>query len=219
MVTVRSLPSFLTVILLLKSAGIARGQAREFMHHEVSLGFGTAVSFELHPLNVSPESKVSPEVGIMLAYRYHFDDLLSVGLHLYGYTEKTPTYTVRDNQGVTRDLSFTLNAFNFGVQGRYAFVSAAVMPYAFAVLSYASGILQHEQDETLLYHGFSLGAGAGASVFVSQHIAFSLEGVASVGAANWTQKPFLNSSGTTYNPSMLGLFLTFSYLWAEEDAE
>jgi len=219
MVTSRSSAVLSMAVLLLEFAGIAQGRPQEFMHHEVSLGFGSALSFELHPLNVSPESKVSPEVGIMIAYRYHFDDLLSVGLHFYGCTEKTPTYSVQDNRGITRDQSYTLNAYNFGVQGRYAFVRATVMPYAVAVISYATGSLQHEQDEMLLYHGFSLGVGAGASVFVSQHVAFSLEGVASFGTANWRQKPFLNSSGTTYNPSTVGLFLTFSYLWAEQDAE
>jgi hypothetical protein len=76
--------------------------------------------------------------------------------------------------------------------------------------------MRHE-EETLMYHGISIGAGAGPSVFLSKHVVCCLEGVASFGRANWG--PFLNSTGTEYNPSMLGLSITFSYLWAEEDGE
>lgn len=181
------------------------------MPHELCFGLGYATSSEKDPVNIADDAKLSPGFGINLAYRYHVTELMSLGLHMYGYQAKTPEYVVLDPQGNRRTVSFSLSSINFGVQGRYAFVRSTVMPYIFAVLNLAFGTIQEEQTGTLGYSGVSAGGGLGASVFLSDRIALSLEGVASFGSARWKQKPFLNSTGTDFNPVMIGVFVNFSY--------
>jgi hypothetical protein len=59
--------------------------------------------------------------------------------------------------------------------------------------------------------------GAGASLKLGESFALSLEALASLGSANWKQKPFLNSSGREFNPSLLSLTLNLSYMWGDPE--
>jgi hypothetical protein len=59
--------------------------------------------------------------------------------------------------------------------------------------------------------------GASASLKLGESFALSLEALASLGSANWKQKPFLNSSGREFNPSLIALTLNLSYLWGDQE--
>jgi len=185
------------------------------IQHEVCFGLGPAIAFENDLLNVPGEEKVKPDIGISLAYRYYMTEEFAFGLHMFGYTAKTPPYDVVDNSGTTKNASFTFGALNLGIQGRYMPIRGTVMPYLFVTLSAALGSVEDPATGTLQYYGVTFGGGLGVAFFLSTHVALSIEGSGVYGTAKWKQKPFQNSTSDDLNPSMLGLFASVSYCWSD----
>ncbi len=184
--------------------------------HEIGFGIGVAFPFEKDPLNVPVEEKVSPSLALGLLYRYHISTTFSVGLQMIGYAGRTPTYAVqKEGESTSKNLSFSLTSFNIGLQVRYTLTETPVRPYALAMVNFVSGSLQNDETGTLSNSGFSAGGGVGIAWMVSPQVAISLEGDGLFGNATWKQKPFVNSTGSEYDPSMFGLLLSVSYFWGE----
>jgi hypothetical protein len=214
-----SISKTLLLFAVLSSTGTLIAQEEPglpLFRNEIGFGVGIASPTEKHPLNVPGEQKVSTSVAINFLYRYHVTSRFSVGVQMFGYTGKTPSYTVqKEGESFTRDLSFTLTSLDLGVQVRYAFLESTIRPYAFGMLNYVAGAVQNDEAGTLNNSGFSAGGGVGVAWMVGAQIALSLEGVGAFGNATWKQRPFLNSSGTEYDPSVLGLLVSVSYFWGE----
>jgi hypothetical protein len=185
------------------------------IRHEACFGLGPAIAFEDDLLNVPGEEKVKPDIGISLAYRYYVSEEFAFGLHMFGYTAKTPPYDVVDKSGTSKTASFTFGALNVGIQGRYMPIRGTVTPYLFATLSAALGSVDDPGTGTLQYYGVTFGGGLGVAFFLSSHVALSVEGSGVYGTAKWKEKPFQNSTSDDLNPSMIGLFVSVSYCWSD----
>lgn len=184
------------------------------LRNEFLLGVGAAFPGEQHPLNTAGEARVPTSVGVNLAYLYRVTPEWGIGLRMVGYFVKTPSYTVQlAGESFTRDLAFTLTSINIGGEVRYSFTREGAVPYAFGIVNYVGGSVQNDVMGTLNSNGFSGGVGVGVSLPVGGQFSLGFEGVASFGTAKWKQKPFENSSGTAYDPSMFGLFVNASYRW------
>jgi hypothetical protein len=116
--------------------------------------------------------------------------------------------------------SFEKNVFNVPddakaspeIEGRYFFSIQRFSPYVFAGLNMVSGSVTSKETGTLNHTGFSFCGGTGVSLKLGESFALSRETIAFLGSASWKQKPFLNSNGREFNPSLLSLTLNLSYL-------
>ncbi len=183
--------------------------------HEVSFGVGVAFPFEKDPLNIAGEEKVPPCTAISFLYRYHINTRFSAGLQLVGYTWKTPPYIVESSESITQNLSFTLVSVDFGVHVRYAFLDGPLRPYTYVMINYVGGSVENGQTGTLNQSGFAVGGGVGITWMVIDAFGLSFEGLGNFGSAKWKQKPFSNSTGSDYDPSMVALLISASYYWGE----
>ncbi len=203
-------------VFVFPAALYAQDEPPAIFRNEISLGLGVAMPSEQDPLNVPGEEKLSSSFAFSFLYRYHMNGRFAIGVHMYGYDCKTPTYAVQKiGETATQNLSFTLVSLNLGAQIRYTFLDGTFKPYVYAMVNYVGGSVQNDQTGTLNQSGFSAGGGAGVAWMISDNFALSLEGLASFGNANWKQKPFENSTGTGYDPSMVGVLLYISYFWGE----
>ncbi|MDI6803162.1 MAG: hypothetical protein QME58_04860 [Bacteroidota bacterium] len=187
----------------------------EFKIHQVEFGLGGAKSFEKNPFNLtSGETDVSPDVAINFGYYYHHTEDIALCFRMYGFVASTPKYVVTTVDGRTLETEFDISLFNIGIGGKYIFSRGRIQPYGFLLLNLVSGTMESSSDKslgTLNLIGFSFGGGAGVNYMISQNIGISIEATGSSGLANWKQKPFINSTGKDFNPSMLGILLNASY--------
>jgi hypothetical protein len=207
---------FLLISILLFT-NISFGQeAPAYKRHEVALGFGVAKSFEKNVFNVPDDVKGSPDIEMNMAYFYHLSEQFAVGCHLYGFIQSKIPFMVSQNGNISK-INLDLSSLNLGMQGRYFLSSQRFSPFVFAGINLVSGSVTGKEAGTLNHTGFSFCGGAGASLKLGESFALSLEALASLGSANWKQKPFLNSSGREFNPSLLSLTLNLSYMWGDPE--
>lgn len=193
-------------------SGLSQIQGQELYKHEVFFGLGWAKSYEKDIFNLSPDTKASPDLAINFSYLYHVDQHFGFGCHFYGFTLTTPSFIVTTNQG-TKETTFDIAALNLGVQGRYTFMTGWLEPYVYVTLNLASGSTESKVTGSLEYNGYSFGGGAGVNKRLSKQVYASLEVISSYGDANWKQKPFTNSSGKEFDPSMTAIVMNVSYRW------
>ena len=184
-----------------------------YSRHEIALGLGGGMTFEDNAFNIPDGVKASPELGINMGYLYNFDRRFAVGAHIYGYIQTITDIEVVDEAGDVLTDKIELNVSNLGVRGRWLFTDGRVQPYGLLVANYATGILKNDVLGNLYFHGVSGGGGLGALVKLGTHTALSVEGVAAFGFADWTERPFRNSAGTDFDPSMIGFFLNIVHRW------
>ena len=205
------------LLLILFFTNIIFGQeALTYKRHEVSLGFGGATSFEKNVFNVPDDAKASPEIEGNMAYYYHLGEQYALGFHIYGFVQSKIHFMVSQNSIISK-VNLDLSSFNLGLQGRYFFSIQRFSPYVFAGLNMVSGSVTSKETGTLNHTGFSFCGGTGVSLKLGESFALSLEAIASLGSASWKQKPFLNSNGREFNPSLLSLTLNLSYLWGDPE--
>jgi hypothetical protein len=191
-------------------------EAPTYKQHEVILGFGVAKSFEKNVFNVPDDVKGSPDIEINMAYFYHLSEQFAVGCHLYGFVQSKIPFMVSQNGNISK-INLDLSSLNLGMQGRYFLSSQRFSPFVFAGINLVSGSVTGKEAGTLNHTGFSFCGGTGATLKLGESFALSLEALASLGSANWKQKPFLNSSGREFNPSLLSLTLNLSYMWGDPE--
>lgn len=187
----------------------------EFKKHQLEFGLGGAKSFEKNPFNLTTgETEVSPDIAINFGYYFHYTEDIALCFRIDGFVASTPKYVVFTADGRTLETEFDISLFNIGVGGKYYFSKGNLQPYGFLLLNLVSGTMESSSDKslgTLNLIGFNFGGGAGVNYMITQNIGISLEATGSFGFANWKQKPFVNSTGKDFNPSMLGFFLNVSY--------
>jgi hypothetical protein len=181
--------------------------------HEIALGIGLPWSSEDNLFNVPQDVSVSPNYVFTVLYYYNINEHMAVGGHVYGYNESVEGVIVTDASGMRRILDFDLNSNNIGGRARWTFTRKWVQPYSFLGLSLTRAGLESDPTGRLLSTGIALTGGSGATVNAGSRFALSLEGMVSLGTANWEQRPFANSSGEEFDPSMFGILAVVSFLW------
>jgi hypothetical protein len=183
-----------------------------FAVHEAGIGLGASGTAENDVFNIESDYDVGNVVSINLLYYYNLNENMALGGHVFGYfkTLKDLTFVTPD-ETATEDVD--LNTYNIGGRFRYTFGRGAVQPYAFGGLSFSNGEIDSKFAGTLQFYGLSGVAGVGANLMNTDRFALAVEGVANFGFAAWEQKPFINSSGDEFDPSMFGGFVNFFYLW------
>lgn len=185
-----------------------------YLQHEIGLGFGFGSSFESTIFNLpSNDAQGSPSLVFSLIYCYNLDERLALGFQLFGFVQTIKNVGVTDASNNFKIVDFDLEPYNLGVQGRYLLATGNLQPYIFGMLNLVGGSLENKEFGTLSLLGFSAGAGAGLRMFVHETVTIFLQGTGSFGSASFKEKPFLNSTGKEFNPSMLGLTLNAAYHW------
>lgn len=204
-----------SVIFLFPGFVAAQDTTRAYNKYEFILGVGDAESFETGVFNVPNDVKFSPDFAFNLAFRYYFNERFALGMHIYGPYETISDYGIVDDEGNFTKAEFTLGVFNFGMQVKWISSPGRIYPYGLLVLNYTEAMLNNPEIGEVGSVGFSFGGGGGLCFGVSNHVAISLEAIISFGIAHWEKKPFVNSTGTEFNPSMAGITVNVSYLWGK----
>lgn len=178
-------------------------QPELFLQNEVSIGIGAGFPLEKDALNVVGEPKVPPSFALNIGYRRYLERNVAIGVRLYGYINKLSGYTVTDQSNVTTNADFDIETLNIAFEGLMLFSDGKVRPYGFLMAGYATGTLSHDELGNLSLNGFAGGGGLGLQFEVSQTVVIAVEGVGSFGTAKWEKQPFSNSSGDTFNPSVI----------------
>ncbi len=198
--------------ILFWSLGLA--QESTYLRNEITLGFGIGSSPEKNIFNLpSGDVQGSPEIAIYFAYNYSLDERFAIGFQGYGYVQTISNVAIIDGSGSMRSVSFDLSPISVGIQGRYLLSSGTIQPYMFGMVNLAAGSLENNEFGTLSMLGFTAGGGAGLRIFAGESVTIALQGIASLGTANFKEKPFLNSTGKEFNPGFFGLTLNVAYLW------
>lgn len=195
--------SFLTLSFVPLLLSAQDKEAEPFLQNEVSIGVGAGFPSEKDPLNVAGEPKVPASFGLNIGYRRYLEQNLAVGVRLYGYFNKLSGYTITDQSNVTTSADFDLETFNISLEGLMLFSRGSVRPYGLLMVGYSSGKLSHDKLGNLSLSGIAGGGGLGLQFDVSQTVAIAIEGLGSFGSARWEMKPFSNSSGDEFNPSVI----------------
>ncbi len=206
--------SFLTACVLAFMHSSARATG-ECPTHEVWIGIGGAASFEKNIFNVPDDIKSSPDDTGSLLYMFNLDSRRAIGIHIYGGDETTPEALLLTPSGGTLPVKFDLTTFNIGVRGRYTFSRGTFAPYAFVGASWANGTIESGPTGSLDFNGVSGCVGAGVNFALSRHFLLGAEGIGSFGTASWKQRPFSNSSGNHFNPSIAGGTVNLGFAWGE----
>jgi len=199
-------------IFLFSGLIAAQDTTRAYNKYEFILGLGGAKSFETSVFNVPNDVKFSPDFAFNLAFRYYFNERFALGIHIYGAFETISDYGIVDDEGNFTKTEFTLGLYNLGMQVKWISSPGRIYPYGLLILNYSDGDLINPEIGEVGAIGFSFGGGGGLCLEVSNHVALSLEAIISFGIAHWEKKPFVNSTGTEFNPSMAGIILNVSYL-------
>lgn len=185
-----------------------------YQPHEFILAFGMVSSPEKSVFNVpANDVAASPDFSYYAGYYYSLSENLAVGGHIAGYSQTINNVAIIDASSSFKIVSFDLFPYNLGVQVRYLLMAGVVQPFVSGSASLAAGTLQNKEYGTLTMLGFSVGATAGARVFIFDAVSLCLQGFASFGSASFKQKPFLNSVGKEFNPSMMGVNFGAAYHW------
>lgn len=188
--------------------------ARLYIANEVSIGLGAAFPAEKDPFNIPGEPRIPTSPGINLGYRRYIQERVALGVRLYGYYNKLSNYFVTfPNSSTPVQADFTINTITIAFEGTMLFGRRPLQPYAFLMLGYVTGTLENDQAGSLGLNGVAGGGGVGIRAAVSHKVAIALEGMASFGTASWKQKPFTNSSGDKFNPSMFVALATVLIGW------
>jgi hypothetical protein len=182
--------------------------------YEAALGLGGAKAFENDLFNLTPDSPAKPGAFFDLRVRQNTYGPWSFGFHLYGTGERTDEYTVIPaGLGVPITVRFDVTVFHAGLDARYRLAQGPIQPYLEAGLSYVGGSADEKALGHLNLSGVSVGGGPGVQLVLSRSIALAAEGVFALGAANWDRRPFANSTGRDYNPSLASAAGMFVYRW------
>jgi hypothetical protein len=177
-----------------------------FRQHQVTLGAGSGGTFEKDIFNTkssgfAEEARTDP--AIRLGYNFNLNERWAVGLVMHGYRHEFSEVVTTGNGPQTAE--FTLNTYNRGLIVQHYFSRGRLQPYAYATVGLASGSakleMEGEEDSELEYDGFSFGGGGGALLVLAKYFGISVDGVMSLGGAEWEEQPFLNSSGKSFSPS------------------
>jgi hypothetical protein len=208
--------AILSFLLLVNLPALSQEEEKTLYRNEVHLGFGYAYGFETNATRVGGlEDKIGGAIAVNLGFRYNFSTHLALGMSLYGYSKTLPPVQVTENNGMTASREFTVESMNIGLQGIWFFSRGTLQPYILVMMSWASATLSNDALGTLRANGFSTGGGLGTRVLLSEVLALSLEALGSAGKATWKQRPFLNSTGNTLDPSMIGVTVNLVYLWSD----
>lgn len=184
--------------------------------HEFTLAFGTASSSEKSAFNLpANDIRVSPSFSFYLGYYYSFTEQIAVGSHIIGYSQTIKDVGVTDASNNFKIVSFDFLPYNIGLQGRYLFLTGPVQPFISAMVNFVSGSLSNNEFGTLTILGFTAGGSAGIRVFLFDSLTLSANGFALFGSASFKDKPFLNSTGKDFDPSMTGLVFGIAYHWGD----
>lgn len=189
-------------------------QQETFQANEIALGLGVVHSFERDLFNVTSDFGIGASTGFLLSFLHNFDEQLAIGIHVFGYFKTTPEFTVVSSSGGVQRTTFDVTASNVGVQGRWVFTRGEVQPYVYAMMNYSTGDAESDLIGRLGYRGITSGGGGGAGIILSENVKISLEGILSLGTAKWSQRPFSNSRGDEFNPSLIGILAVISYIWS-----
>jgi len=176
-----------------------------FRRHHFLLGIGTGATFEKDILNVGGSADATaarPEPAYDFAYACNLNANWAVGLHLRGYSYGFHDYV--SAPGGPARVRFTLDAYNQALRVQRFFSRNRLQPYAYAEAGLANGQVAGAGDK-VKYKGASGGGGAGALLVLTRHLGIYADGVLSLGAAKWADKPFANSAGRDFNPSYWAL--------------
>ena len=182
--------------------------------HEIAFGAGLGRSFEDGVLNIPDDFSSSPGAAVSLGYYRNLDDRNALGVHLYGWAEESPILLVTDQAG-THFTTFGLVTYNLGLRYRRTLARGRTTPYVYGGLGWAFGWSESDPTGKFSYDGFSGCAGAGVAHALGRHFDVVLEGMGSIGTAQWKTQPFVNSTGTDFDPSMVAGTLGFRYVWGE----
>ncbi len=193
----------------------AQEEPEFFPLHQVTVGAGTGSVSEGSVFNITPDVKGAPDFFFDLAYLYHVSPSFGVGMSLVGYSQSITEVTVILSDGSTARPEFDLSLVHFAAVGRYTFAEGGIKPYVFGMISLVTGSVSSKESGTLNQLGFGAGEGIGVSFDIGSHVRLSAEGLGVFGSSSWKERPFLNSSGTDYNPGMAGVLVNLSYLWSD----
>jgi hypothetical protein len=209
-----------TTILVLSLMAVAPCVGRAAANdpkHEVWLGLGGAASFEKTVFNVPNDVASTPDMMISLGYMLNLDARRALGIHLYGGSELTPAVLVQTPTG-SQFAEFELNTYNLGLRYRQSFARGGFSPYAFIGGSLVAGGTSGGGISDLHFSGGSLCAGPGICLPFGRNFMLSAEGIGSFGVATWDPPALANSSGTKFNPSLVGVTVNLSAMWGTRPA-
>lgn len=184
----------------------------DFCRHEIKVGFGKGVSFEDDAFNTQNEPELDPDLAWNVEYDFNIDEKWSLGISLHGYRQDVPG-AVRLSSGETKEDVNDFDAINSGLKGKYYFLRSPIQPFGFLTLNMVNGSVARRYGPTVKLNGVSMGTGAGTLVQIWRHLGISVEGNINLGAAQWKEKPFINSEGLEINPGFMGLILNLVWLW------
>ncbi len=180
--------------------------------NQITFGIGLANGFESHVFNVQDDEAVRTAMAVNLSYTHFINKNIGLGGRAYGYTKTITDLILTDEQGRTYRPKFTLVSVNLCAEGVYIFSQKKFQPYACLLLGYTIGEVTSDETGSLEHYGFAVGGGVGARyVFKSWAVSLEFSGLA--GNSNWSETPFLNSTGRDFNPSMVSVILGISSLW------
>ena len=208
--TVKKNLKFTALIFLFISGNtFSQDTTAVYYRHELTLGGGYIYGFEKDIFNISDDDGINSAAGLNLNYCYSFSSELSAGVRLFGYIKSLPGYNVINQSGISEEVDFVMKMFNYFGEFRYTFKRGSIEPYCFISGGAALGTVTGN-NEKLKASGFSIGAGAGIKIDLGNKIKFSAELIGTLGSAKWESRPFINSSGDKYNPSMFCIFIGIS---------
>jgi hypothetical protein len=179
---------------------------------EVSFGVGFANGTEKHVFNIPNDEAVNSVLGLNLNNCYFFDNAMGIGFRFVGYYKKLQELTLTDLHGNQKRVKYDL--VNLAADGEFKciFTQGKIKPYGFFLMGYSTGSIS-SGDDKLYFSGLNAGIGAGLRIPIDRNWGISVEIFGIMGTAEWEEKPFLNSKGVDFNPSMVGILLNLSHVF------
>lgn len=173
--------------------------------YEISLGAGGASASESSIFNLPNDTASHPDLLLDFRVRRNVNENFAFGFHMYGTTETTPKFYVTDAFGGVLSVNdYRLTLLHLGADVRWVFSATALQPYVELGASYIAGTLEDDSDQVLRVSGGSVGGGPGVQYVLARHWAVGVQGLFAAGSAKWEKRPFLNSSGRSYEPGFAG---------------
>lgn len=181
-----------------------------FRTHQIVVGGGDGGTFEKDIFNTrasGTSDAAQTDPAMRIGYNFNLNDRWAIGVLMHGYAHEFSEYVTTSDGEVKVD--FKLNTYNRGITVQHYFSRGRVQPYVYGIAGLATGTITAKadgQDESDLdYDGFSFGGGGGALLVVAKYFGISVDGVVSLGSAEWEEQPFTNSSGKDFTPSYWAL--------------
>ena len=209
-----ALALLLGAALPIRAAQALEGRGDDTPRFEVSLGAGNVHAFEKSLFNLPDDAASTPDALMDFRLRENVTRHFAYGFHVYGTTERTPSFFTQDlSGGVLHVQRYRLSIFHVGADVRWLLLPPPLQPYVEAGVSYVSGSLEDGSREVLRSGGVSVGGGPGVQYVLSRHWAAGAQGLFAAGSAKWRDRPFLNSSSRDYDPGIAGGegFVTFRW--------